>query len=73
MDITETGPDLLYGMPAIAEFIGLSTAQAKHLARGHLLPTFKLGKRVCARRSTLTAWLAECESGASAEPASAAA
>jgi len=53
--------DLLYGLPAIAGQLGLSNDQVRHLAKSHGLPTFKLGRSVCARRSTLMAWLAERE------------
>lgn len=56
--------DLLYGLPAIAGQLGLSGDQVRHLAKSHGLPTFKLGRSVCARRSTLATWLAERESAA---------
>ena len=57
-------PDLLYGLPAIAGELGLSTDQIRHLAKSHGLPTFNLGRSVCARRSTLASWLAEREARA---------
>ncbi|WP_454917297.1 helix-turn-helix transcriptional regulator [Xanthobacter sediminis] len=53
--------DLLYGVPAIAEFLNLKPAAVYHLAAKGTLPTFKIGAKVCARRSTLTAWLADQE------------
>jgi excisionase family DNA binding protein len=56
--------DLLYGLPAIAGQLGLSSDQVRHLAKSHGLPTFKLGRSVCARRSTLASWLTERESAA---------
>jgi hypothetical protein len=59
--MSEQAPDLLYGMPAIAKHLGLKTAQARHLSDKELLTTFKIGKLVCARRSTLNAWLVEQE------------
>ncbi len=59
----EGAPDLLYGVPAIASFLGLTDAQVYHLARGKL-PTFKIGGKVCARRSSLSDWLAEQETKA---------
>lgn len=51
--------DLLYGVPAIAAFLGLAARQARHLADTKALPTFKLpgNKIICGRRSTLNAWL----------------
>lgn len=51
--------DLLYGVPAIAEFLGLRVRQVRHLVEMGKLPTFKMGTTVCARRSTLKAWLEE--------------
>jgi hypothetical protein len=53
--------DLLYGYGAIAAYLNLRIRQAKHIAEKQSLPTFKIGKTVCARRSTLSAWLAEQE------------
>ncbi|MFB0493621.1 hypothetical protein ABIE45_006277 [Methylobacterium sp. OAE515] len=58
--------DLLYGMPAIAGHLGLKVPQARHLADKRTIPTFKVGKLTCARRSTLNAWLAEREAAARA-------
>ncbi len=58
--------DLLYGMPAIAEHLGLTEPQGYHLAAKGSLPTFKVGRKVCARRSSLDAWLAKQEQGAAA-------
>lgn len=53
--------DLLMGADAIAAFLGVTRRQTYHLAYGGILPTFKLGGTVVARRSTLTRWLAEQE------------
>ena len=61
------GTDLLYGFDAIGAHLGVSSRQAKHRAAVGDLPTFKLGRHVCARRSTLDAWLTECEAKAAAE------
>lgn len=52
---TEAPIDLLYGMAAIGEHIGLTARQVEHLAAKGGLPTFKLGGTVCARRTTLAA------------------
>ncbi len=57
-------PDLLYGLEAIASHLGMSARQARHRALTGLIPTFKMERTVCARRSTLTAWLAEQEAKA---------
>ncbi|GGC94671.1 DNA-binding protein [Chelatococcus reniformis] len=55
------GADLLYGMPAIAAHLGLKVPQARHLADKGTIPTFKVCKLTCARRSTLNAWLEKLE------------
>ena len=56
--------DLLYGAPAIAEFLNMKQRQAYHLIDKCGLPAFKIAGKVCARKSTVTAWLAERESAA---------
>lgn len=53
------GADTLYGAEAIAGHLGVTTRQARHLISQGLLPTFKMGRRVCALRSKLTARLAQ--------------
>jgi hypothetical protein len=55
--------DLLYSYAAIGEYLGVTARQAEHLAAKANLPTFTLGRRVCARKSSLEAWLAKRESG----------
>ena len=61
--MNETCPlsdDLLTGAGKIAEFIfGTATKrrQVYHLAECGGLPVFKLGATLCARRSTLIAWI----------------
>ncbi len=54
-------PDLLYGVPAIARFLGLRERQTRELIDAEKVPSFKIGNRVCARRSSLKTWLAEQE------------
>ena len=54
-------PDLLYGLHAIAGHLGMTPRQAKHRALTKLIPTFKIERTVCARRSSLDAWIAEQE------------
>lgn len=58
---TPPKPDLLYGAEAIAEYLGLGIRQAYHLFERGDSPMFKIGRRVCARRSALDAWLAKRE------------
>ena len=60
-DTTKSTPDLLYGVPRIAEYLGLTPAAVYHLAAQKRIPTFRMGKTVCARRSTLAARIAELE------------
>ncbi len=57
--------DLLRGADAIAEYLGFPRRSVYHaVARGHL-PSFRVGETVCARRSTLTAWIEKQEAGTS--------
>ena len=56
-DIPNGTPDLLYGMQAIAVFLGIKRSVAYHLAATHRIPTFKVGRTVCARRSKILAAL----------------
>ncbi len=60
----ELGPaladDLLRGGDQIAEFVFGDPKQRRkvyHLAQNSQLPVFKLGATICARRSTLIAWI----------------
>jgi hypothetical protein len=45
--------DLLYGVAQIADYLKMTTRQVYHLHDKASLPTFKLGGKVCARRSSL--------------------
>lgn len=60
---TATAPlvDLIYGAAAIGAVLGLSRRQIYHLCESGLLPAFKIGSTVCARRSSLIAWLQNLE------------
>jgi len=58
--------DLLRGADAIASFLGFPRRSIYHsIAKNHL-PHFRIGETVCARKSTLTAWIAEQEARAAA-------
>jgi hypothetical protein len=58
--------DLLYGVGQIAGHLRMTARQVYHLHdQGHL-PTFKLGGKVCARRSRLAQHFAEQEAVAAA-------
>jgi hypothetical protein len=53
--------DILTGHKAIARFLGLSPRQISwHDEQGNL-PTFRIGRTVCARKSTLLQWIEEQE------------
>ena len=64
MQETDDRADLLYGVPAIATYLGLTDKQVRHRAEAGDIPTFKIGGTVCARRSSLSAWLAQLEARA---------
>jgi hypothetical protein len=51
----------LYGLEAIGGFLGMTAKQAKHRALAGQIPTFKMGRSVCATKQALSAWLAEQE------------
>lgn len=56
--------DLLYGVPAIAAFLNIKQRAVYHLAATAGLPVFKVrgkGRKTCARRSSLNAWLDQQE------------
>ena len=50
--------DLLYGVPAIAEYLNMTPRQVYHLTENGL-PHFKIGARVCSRKTLLAKWLDE--------------
>ena len=53
--------ELLHGALDIAAYLGLTVRQVeRHIAQSGL-PVFRLGRTVCARRSSLERWLAELE------------
>lgn len=56
--------DLLRGAAAIAKFLLNDTEQRRtiyHWAEKGVLPAFRLGGRIYARRSTLSSWIAGLE------------
>ena len=63
--MTASSPDdVLYGVPAIAAAFRLKDRQVYHLKAQHGLPTYKVGKTVCARRGAVAAWFAAREAEA---------
>lgn len=66
-EVRPLADDLLRGAGEIANFLyGDARERRKvyHLAEVSKLPVFKLGAVLCARRSTLLAWIAEQEARA---------
>ncbi|KNY17725.1 hypothetical protein AKG11_05200 [Shinella sp. SUS2] len=51
--------DLLLGAKAIGDYLGITARQTYRLTYDGLLPHFKLGGTVAARRTALTKWLDE--------------
>lgn len=62
--MNDNNADLLMGADAIGAFLGITRRQTYRLVYDGLLPSFKLGGTVAARRSSLTNWLAEKEGAA---------
>ncbi|MER2249519.1 DNA-binding protein [Methylorubrum podarium] len=58
--VTENS-DILYRVAAIAAFLGMPEKATRHRVEAGEIPTFRIGRTVCARRSTLNTWLAERE------------
>lgn len=51
--------EMLYGVPAIAMHLGMTAKTVYHLHTRKRIPTFKLGRMVCATRSDLARHFAE--------------
>lgn len=64
-DTDLSSADLLYGVAAIAAFLGMPRRTCQHRIEQAQLPTFRLGGKkggtICARRTTLRAHLATLE------------
>lgn len=59
-----TPGDLLIGAKAVADALGITRRQVFHMIEKKMIPTFRLGSSVAARRSTLSKWLEEHEKAA---------
>lgn len=55
--------DLLVGAPAIARFLGVTQRQIYRLIQDSIIPSFKCGGSVAARRSSLARWMNDAEQG----------
>lgn len=57
LDEYSLGAEKLWGLPAIAKFLGLSIDAVRDLAKQPDVPIFRPGKRYFAVRSELWRWL----------------
>ncbi|MBP1873505.1 excisionase family DNA binding protein [Ensifer adhaerens] len=53
--------DLLMGADAIAGYLGVTRRQVYRLVYDEIIPSFKLGGTVAARRSSLEKWMMALE------------
>ncbi|MEO4000334.1 DNA-binding protein [Mesorhizobium sp. CAU 1732] len=58
--------DILRGADAIAAHLGFPRRAVYHAVSKGNLPHFRIGETVCARKSTLSAWISEQEQSAAA-------
>lgn len=65
----EIAQDIAYGAEAIAVMLGLTGRQVYRLSERARLPIFRIGGTICARRSTVMAWIEEQEQAARARMA----
>ena len=49
--------DLIVGAAGVAEFLGVRRRQIYHAVELGYLPLFRMGALICARRTTLAAWI----------------
>lgn len=56
--------DLLLGAPAIAKYLGVTQRQVYRLVADKIVPSFKVGGTVAARRSSLSTWMKQAEAAA---------
>jgi hypothetical protein len=60
----DNAADLLLGANAIAKFLGITPRQTYRLVYDEIVPSFKVGGTVSARKSSLLRWMAEKEARA---------
>jgi excisionase family DNA binding protein len=65
-DNSPLAADILRGADAIAKHLGFPRRAVYHAVSKGSLPTFRIGETVCARKSTLAAWIEGQESAARA-------
>ena len=57
-------PALLHTAEGIAAYIGMPVDATRHLIAKRVLPTFRIGRTVVARRESIDRWIVEQERGA---------
>lgn len=62
--MNDNEPQVLYGVAAIATFLGIEEKACRHRVEAKQIPTFKIGRMICARPSSLRTWLAAKEAEA---------
>lgn len=65
--VEDLSGDILWGAKEIARFLGCSEKSIWNMSQRRQIPTFRQGRRVCARRSTLRAYIEQQESLSSSE------
>ena len=68
-DDSSLSSDLLRGADAIAAFLGASRRQIYHLVNSGHLPVFRMGTKLCARKSRLLSWIEDQENDCSKQSA----
>jgi hypothetical protein len=58
--------EILYGVKAIAKFLGVTRRQAQHLVDSKAVPSFKMGRTVCARPERVRSVIEAAENGRAA-------
>lgn len=57
----QTDPKVLYGVKAIAAFLGVRQRQALYMVEQNRLPHYRIGRAVCANPEKITEWLRQQE------------
>jgi hypothetical protein len=59
----DVADDLLDGCEKIAQFLGMKPRQIYYQVYRQRLPVFRIGEKICARKSTLIAHISRLEAG----------
>ena len=58
-DAASESSTILYGVPAIAKWLGLTQKQTRHRVQRGQIPSFRIGSTICCTTTILTMWLGE--------------